>query len=352
MTRTFTLLFAVLALLAPPVAAQNDGDLDFLIRYGQKEPKARTPGAIRLATYNVENLFDDVDDPALSGQQEDATMTVAAERLEALARAIHRIDADIIALQEIENEHALAEFRDHYLSDMGYAHLASIDAGDERGIEQAVLSRYPITHVENWVRRPLGGVHPDKYGDSENWHAGEPIVFHRSPLRVDVMVAGVYDGPPDQAPTITLVVVHHKSGRPAGYWREAEARGAVEILSDLEKSLPNRPIFVLGDFNEVSAGPPLETYRDAGFIDAFDDAPQADPRSISHASGRRIDHILMNPAAADLAIRQSRFVLGTIGRMDGQDWRSEPPPGYASDHYPVVIDLHRPTGASPHESSR
>ena len=29
-----------------------------VIRHGVKEPKARTPGAIRIATYNIENLFD------------------------------------------------------------------------------------------------------------------------------------------------------------------------------------------------------------------------------------------------------------------------------------------------------
>ena len=76
-------------------------------RLGVDEPLAKAPGTIRVVTYNVENLFDDVDDPSLSGRNEDIDDTKPGAELAALAETIRRLDADVIALQEIESREAL-----------------------------------------------------------------------------------------------------------------------------------------------------------------------------------------------------------------------------------------------------
>ena len=39
---------------------------------------------------------------------------------------------------------------------LGYEHIASVDAGDGRGIEQAVLSRFPVSGVVRIELAPLG----------------------------------------------------------------------------------------------------------------------------------------------------------------------------------------------------
>ncbi len=44
---------------------------DTMRRFGQAEAPAKEAGTFRLTTYNIENLFDDVDDPTLSGDNED-----------------------------------------------------------------------------------------------------------------------------------------------------------------------------------------------------------------------------------------------------------------------------------------
>ena len=56
-------------------------------RFGLSSPRPRTPGSIRLATYNVLNLFDHADDPTLSGEFDDIKSSTPADRCEALAKA-------------------------------------------------------------------------------------------------------------------------------------------------------------------------------------------------------------------------------------------------------------------------
>ncbi len=307
------------------------------IRFGVRTPPAKAKGAIRIATYNVENLFDDQDDPTLSGDIEDLDMRKPDAHLEAAADALRRLDADVVALEEVESEGAVRWFRDQWLEGLGYTHLASIDAGDGRGIEQAVLSRYPITHTENWPGRDLGGVHPDLWGSQRNYNAGEPLQFHRSPLRVDVEIPTA-----DEADTytLTLFVVHHKSGRYGDYWREAEAEGLVSIIDELEAADPQSNVVVLGDFNAMLRDFSVRIYLDAGLIDAFADERDMSDRYVTHESGRPIDLMLVNANLAHELVPKSGFVLGTPARPAGADWRTTPPPaGYASDHYPVAVDL-------------
>lgn len=314
-------------------------------RFGVPEAPEHTTGAIRIATYNVENLFDDVDDPALSDRQEDIDDTKPRAELDAVARAIREIDADILCLQEVESRAALDWFLRGRLGDMGYTHVLSIDAGDERGIEQAILSRYPVVESRNWVRRPLGGVHPEKYGSGRNWHAGEEIVFHRSPLMAVVEVPGEAWGG-GEALRVRLVVVHHKSGRHSQYWRDKEAQGLVEILGEIDASEGLGPTLILGDFNAEADAESVKLYEAAGFTDLFGDNDGPKTRWTTHESGRRIDLILANEQARAMCDPASEFVLGTPARPSEISWRElDTFPGYASDHYPVVVEL-RPAHAA------
>lgn len=318
--------------VASPQSAQD------LIRFGRPKVIPRPPGTVRLANYNVENLFDDVDDPALSGRYEDKDMTKPEAHLRAMAEALRRLDADIVALQEIESLEALLWFRDRWIPDLGYQHVASIDAGDERGIEQSILSRYPITRAVNWPRKPLAGVHPDNAPDAT---PGEPLVLHRSPLVVDVTITGnTPDGAPEDQTTLTLFVVHHKAGARSAYWREAEAAKVLELAKAEQAANPGRPIAILGDFNAMPSQAAFQTYLTGGFIDLFADRDESDPAWITHESGRVIDGILGNPDFARHVVTETRFIMGMPARPAGADWRTTPPPaGYASDHYPVVVDL-------------
>lgn len=308
-------------------------------RIGVPAPKPRTKDAIRLASYNIENLFDNKDDPALSGENDDIDDAKPEAHKAGVAAAIKRIDADVVALEEIESYDALIEFRDQYLKGLGYEHVVSIDAGDERGIENAVISRFPIIDSKNFVGTELEAKHPEKDGRNPNKWFGKPVTFHRSPLRVTVEVPAekTAKGEPYR---LTLFVVHAKSSRNFNYWREAESRGTLKLIEEFTKEDAGANIAVLGDFNAETMDESLQIYLSNGFKDLFIDRPLDDPKMFTHASERAIDLILYNKALEPEIVRQSRFVLGTPQIDEMADWRTAPKPeGYASDHCPIVVDI-------------
>lgn len=314
-------------------------------RFGLEKPIAKPAGTVRLATYNIENFFskageflDTVGAQPVGGDGEDRATQPIKPRAEAQAVAdtIRKLDADVIALQEVGSKEDLLAFRDQFLKGLGYDHVSSIDAGDGRGIEQSVLSRFPISNEANWPKKTLEGQHPDRWGRDANEHAGKPIAFARSPLRVTIDLPAAAG----KTTPLTLFVVHHKSGGPGGYWREAEAQGVVTIAAEFAKDHPGQPAAILGDFNCRPGDRPISIYQDAGWTDTFEDRNEQDPRWITHTSGRPIDYILANDALKAAVVKDTRFILGTPTRAEGVDWRNTPnPAGWASDHYPVVIDL-------------
>lgn len=311
-----------------------------LIRFGEPA-KPRTPGTIRVATYNLLNFFDS--DPATRTHSEGDAAPIKPEgEREAAAGAIRAINADIVAIEEVESLPVVKAFVAKYLADMGYDHAVLIESEDPRGIDNAFISRFPITHSEAYGQRPLGGKQPALEGNRPNPLAGNDMMFRRSPLRADIKVPGdAFGGGDDESYALTLIAVHHKSGRWSEYWRVAEVNGVISIIKEIEAKNPAANVVVLGDFNAQVTDAPIKAYLEGGLIDTFAaKAAKWSPAVVSHESGRRIDMILLNKNANDEFVAESPFIFGMPARPEGADWRTTPPPeGYASDHYPVVIDL-------------
>ena len=293
--------------------------------YGVKDPPARAKGAVRLASYNMLNLFDHVDDPALSGENEDITQATPAERCTALAEAIRRLDADILVLQEIESREALAWFRDTYLKGLGYDHLESFDAEYARGVEQSVLSRFPLKDAR-LLDKP----------------SGDGFRYQRIPIRATAVLPGGYE--------LVVIGIHHKAGGDAfNDQREAEAARIISAVKAEIASNPARNLAVVGDFNATATKEARKMYDRAGLRNSYDWRPwiegkvtadQIRDRFITHESGRAIDFILVSESLANELVPDSYFVLSTLHPGDAYDWRTDKAPaGHASDHYPVAVDL-------------
>lgn len=70
------------------------------------------------------------------------------------ARVIAAVDADVLALVEVEHRPALLSFHDGVLEPIlrktgrkGYPYALVVDGNDKRGIDVAILSRHPVTDI-------------------------------------------------------------------------------------------------------------------------------------------------------------------------------------------------------------
>jgi endonuclease/exonuclease/phosphatase family metal-dependent hydrolase len=150
----------------------------------------------------------------------------------------------------------------------------------------------------------------------------------------------------DSGYKLTIFAVHHKAGgREQMHHREAEALKIVEMLTELQTKLPSRNIIVMGDFNCAPWDKSMRVYLQNGMIDtlAFRTTDRDDPESRlykTHESDRVLDYILMNSAAYRELVLGSPHVFGTLTPPSSYDYQKDPqPPGYASDHYPVIVDM-------------
>ncbi|NIL95227.1 MAG: hypothetical protein GTO71_12510 [Woeseiaceae bacterium] len=138
-----------------------------------------TPAAVTVMAFNVQNLFDNLDDPdkddkaylPFDAKQNDAHIaecnTIAVEswrneclyldwddaaldhKLATVAEAIRQVadgrGPDIVALQEVENLAILERLRTEYLDDSGYLPGLLIEGTDTRGVDVAFLTRLPTS---------------------------------------------------------------------------------------------------------------------------------------------------------------------------------------------------------------
>jgi endonuclease/exonuclease/phosphatase family metal-dependent hydrolase len=236
-----------------------------------------TPTTMRVATYNIRHGrgVDDVLD------------------LDRTARAIAALDADIVALQEVDEQVGRSGGVDEAATlgralGMHHAFGSFMDYdGGRYGL--AILSRWPIESATTW-RLPTGN---------------EPRVA----LAIDVDPPGI--GP------CTIVDVHFDWVKDDGF-RFAQAEAVAERLATL-----NRPWILLGDFNDT---PGTRTRRLLGGLGVEGRGPD-DGSNTWPATGPEvdIDTIIAGPATT-WAPFEKRVGAEAI----------------ASDHRPVVAELAGP----------
>jgi len=307
-------------------------------RFGLTEAMPRIEGTIRVGSYNMLNFFDQVDDPNLQGVYDDFGDNpgpTSAERCEELAKIIRELDADVLALQEVESEEALTWFNKTYLPNMGYNYVASEEVGYYRGIEQSVLSRFPLSAITTWKDTDLTKLERRGGGWTEIPTGTEEIEFQRSPLCVTVTTPEGY--------VLTVFSIHHKAGRNAWH-RELEALQIMKYIESMTDADPSRNIAVIGDFNAQPWDRSTRVYLRNGMTDAlafrsknlqWDDTS---PLRKTHTSSRIIDFIMLNAPAVGELVVDSGFVLGSS--HPEYDWREDPiPAGYSSDHCAIAVDM-------------
>lgn len=262
-----------------------------------------------VATFNILNLFDDVDSPY---HADETTPAKPREEMERVAATIRELNADVIGFQEVESRGYLKRFRDAFLRDMGYEYIVHYEGNDLRGIDVCLLSRLPVGPVVSHRHVKFSG--PD----------GRERKMSRDLLSVTLL-------PPGKSP-LEVWVLHLKSNSGGREFAEpvrlAEAQYLRQQLDQRLTANPNAQILLMGDFNDQWESPTLKTIVGSGPMALR--LPLSEPKIKSlityNKEPRRsmIDFILCSPALA------KQYVAGSYRTIPGGVETS------GSDHNPVV----------------
>jgi endonuclease/exonuclease/phosphatase family metal-dependent hydrolase len=276
-------------------------------------------GKLRIATYNVRNMFDGIKDNPNNPDER----AKPDKEYQALSESLHKINADVIGFQEVESKGVLTAFRDKYLQDMGYTEVVLIEGNDSRGIDVALFSRFPISnvtsHKEARFNVPGQGV------------AG----FSRDLLQVQIHPSANYQ--------FTMFVGHLKSqhgGAEADARRLAEATKAQEIINTFQQANPRENVVVVGDFNDtVETQEIAPLVRGTNTVDIIGQDLGSGSNVYTYHPQQyrsRIDYILLNKNMVNEYIPKSVDIHKPYKTEKGwQDLNFYD----ASDHIPTTIDL-------------
>ena len=191
----------------------------------------------KLMFWNVENLFDTIDDP--NKEDDDFTpnsyfrYTARAYqlKLENLAEIINDISPDLIGLAEVENIGTLNSLSE-LLKYQNYWKIILIEGDDVRGIDVALMYRSDKFNLIDSISHKV------------NLHSPRPT---RDILEVNLET---------DSKNVFTVLVNHWPSRYGGQ-EESEsnriraAETLKSIVNNIQKSSSNRDIIVMGDFNDT-----------------------------------------------------------------------------------------------------
>jgi len=294
---------------------------------------------MRVATFNCENLFARYKFKSNFSPNESDGFTINniafdiynETEKQVTAKAIKEIDADIIALQEVENLPLLDRFNSRYLGGMKYRHRILIDSHDPRGIDVAILSRHPIVALRS-------------YRDERNAANTAPL-FSRDCLEAEFNLSGK---------SLTLYVNHFKSmigGRKETKpRREEQAKRVAQLINDRWGGSNFQGNFiVLGDLNDY---PDTNTSLGAllthpGLVNVIERLPSDDRWTHFYAGGneyRQLDYLFMSKSLATLNPDPPIILRkGLPFRAERYNGPRLPNVGddnpKASDHAPFAMDI-------------
>ncbi len=347
------------------VTGENRNSL--LLRVDLGPPSAATEvadAAVTVMSFNVQNLFDNVDDPGKDdkaylplAQKQNAAHIAACNDIEVeswrdeclhldwsdaaldfklgtLADTLRQVNggrgADVIALQEVENAAVLDRLRTEFLADLGYRPAILVDGTDTRGIDVAFLSKLPLLG-EPVLHPLLVPEFPERQGDT------------RGVLQADFAL-------PDGS-VLSGFSVHF----PAPFHPTAMREAAYRHLNALRAALPdNHHVFAAGDFNTTSSEDARERLLDRYVRPHWTVAHDVgcETCSGSYYYGRDdtwsfLDMILFSPGRGENATTRIRADSVEIANRNPAQVSAEGTPERfrsatqtgVSDHWPIVATI-------------
>ncbi len=285
--------------------------------------------SVTIGTYNVKNLYDKCD-------VGNTRTPVKSERSkDALAENIRRTNADVVTLQECSSEKTLHNFMESRGLSKMYPHVAYVKGNDQRGINVAIISKYPFTQVTSHASEkfPLA----DGSGETR---------FSRDLLRADID----FDG--NNVADFTVYTTHLKSRRPssgpisADTKRLSEGQAVRNIVEREMSQVPGRMFVVTGDFNDGTENASVQAVlhpKNGGeeWVDSLADRPHnqrttwpANPNASKGFAPEQFDHMIYPKSQAGNVVKSE---IHRYGQSDTNDtrWVSSA----ASDHLMVTTEF-------------
>lgn len=280
---------------------------------------------VRIASYNVRNLFNEAD-AARAG-----SLAKTDQELQALAGTLRALGADVVLLQEVGSVAVLARLND--LLANPYPFIDLLEGNSDRGIHLAILSREPfeLTSHRTLELSDEAGERLFEHESEADAQAGQsqPLRIQRDLMLAEVML--------EDLGVLALFNVHLKSKTnrdwrmlAADTVRAAEVRTVSERVAAYLARHPERPLIVGGDFNEVRSSPVLEPLFALPLRDPMGERlaqTGRNPSTYWPKRKMRLDYLLLSEAAG------RKLVSGSAEIHASQRARR------ASDHFPISVDL-------------
>lgn len=271
----------------------------------------RRPGKLRLAQLNLRRLFDATCDSGECGGSEYEALATASEfdaRVAQIATALTQLEADVITLAELENQHCLDAIKAKLKesgNDYPIAHVA--ETGLPGSIDVAVLARGKLEKIVTHRNETKPLIEAD----------GTKTSFARELPEVHLTIAS------GTAQKMVIVFAAHfisKSNDDPGR-RLAEARKTHELMVAAGDANADALVLLGGDLNDTPGSDPINALEEDGLIRVASDLPTTSQGTYKfNGTMQAIDHIFVTKSRASAYVPQStKVVRDNTGGFGGSD---------------------------------
>ncbi|MDO5104360.1 endonuclease/exonuclease/phosphatase family protein [Capnocytophaga sp.] len=313
-----------------------------------------------VAFYNVENLFDTINDPHKFDDDRTPegadrwTSKVYNDHVQKIAKVISEIGSDltkqapdVMGLCEVENMSVVSDLiNTDYLKKYNYG-IVHYDSPDSRGIDVAFIYKKKV------FKPTATSKHTLEVYDSDG---------KRRHTRDQLLVSGMFDGEPMH------FIVNHWPSRSGGEAvsrpkREAAAALNKKIIDSLLAKDPNAKIFSMGDFNDDPTNASFkkilktegkkEKVKPGGLYNPMEEMLKKGIGSLAYQDGWNLfdqiyfTHELLKDDKSTYrywkaAVFNKPYLANQKGKYKGYPYRSMSNGNYTwgySDHFPVYLYL-------------
>ncbi len=312
---------------------------NLFVRYSFKGKKIKDPrGKTKYQPYTDKQLADAVKDGFIVDKKMFNRTLGPVRKL--TARALKGVKADIVGLQEVESQDTLKKFNSNFMGSKKFKYQLVVDGNDNRFIDVALLSNYPIDFVRT----------------HQFTKKGRSKVFPRDCLEVHINIKG--KRLPIFINHFTSMMRGRATSRPR---RELQSHEVIAILKDrFGHHYGDHDFVVLGDLNdymvegdEAASGIRALLQSDQ-MVNVVDRLPSADRWTHFYngdKSYHQLDYILVsNSLAYKAGNKSTQPVIERRGQPLRVNQKNKPKMVHtffpeikgrlkASDHCPVGITL-------------